>query len=58
MSFTKYEKYPRVENFKREWANKSIEKAPIYCSVDLRDGNQALINPLFMQIELSICAKI
>lgn len=52
MSFTKYEKYPRVENFKREWADKSIEKAPIYCSVDLRDGNQALINPLTVEQKL------
>ena len=46
MSFKKYQQYPIVQNFKREWADKSITKAPIYCSVDLRDGNQALINPL------------
>ena len=32
--------------FLREWADKTITHAPIYCSVDLRDGNQALINPL------------
>ena len=30
----------------REWPNKQIEKAPIWCSVDLRDGNQALIDPM------------
>lgn len=44
-----YDKYKRFEtiNFKeRTWPNKSIEKAPIWCSVDLRDGNQALINPM------------
>lgn len=52
MSFTKYEQYPIVENFKREWADNSIEKAPIYCSVDLRDGNQALINPLTVEQKL------
>lgn len=43
------DKYKRFEtiNFKeRTWPNKNIEKAPIWCSVDLRDGNQALINPM------------
>ena len=46
MSFKKYQQYPTVKNFKREWADKQITQAAIYCSVDLRDGNQALINPL------------
>jgi 2-isopropylmalate synthase len=30
----------------REWPNRQIERAPIWCSVDLRDGNQALIDPM------------
>ena len=30
----------------REWPNKTITKAPIWCSVDLRDGNQALVTPM------------
>jgi 2-isopropylmalate synthase len=46
MSFKKYRQYPIVENMKRRWPNNTISKAPIYCSVDLRDGNQALVNPL------------
>ena len=30
-----------------DWARKEkVEKAPIWCSVDLRDGNQALVNPM------------
>ena len=44
-----YNKYRRFEtiNFKeRTWPNNRIKKAPIWCSVDLRDGNQALINPM------------
>ena len=49
MSFKKYEQYPIVKNFKREWADKQITQAPIYCSVDLRDGNQALVNPLTIE---------
>ena len=49
MSFKKYQQYPTVKNFKREWADNQITQAPIYCSVDLRDGNQALINPLTIE---------
>ena len=33
----------------REWPNKEIEKAPVWCSVDLRDGNQALIEPMVVE---------
>lgn len=46
MNFRKYKQYPIVQNLQREWPNKQINQAPIYCSVDLRDGNQSLINPL------------
>ena len=35
-----------VDYPEREWADKQIEKAPVWCSVDLRDGNQALIDPM------------
>ena len=30
----------------RKWPSNTIKKAPVWCSVDLRDGNQALINPM------------
>lgn len=46
MTYKKYRQYPIVKDFVRTWPNNQINKAPIYCSVDLRDGNQALINPL------------
>lgn len=42
----KYEPYPLVGLTDRTWPNRKIEKAPIWCSVDLRDGNQALIDPM------------
>ena len=42
----KYKSYPPVKRDKRLWPSKIIEKAPIWCSVDLRDGNQALIEPM------------
>ena len=42
-----------VENPPMRWANKNyIEKAPIWCSVDLRDGNQALITPMSLEEKL------
>lgn len=52
MQFKKYRPYERVENIQRDWPNKQITQAPIYCSVDLRDGNQALVNPLGIQQKL------
>ena len=46
MPFTKYRPYPSVELADRTWPDRRIEKAPLWCSVDLRDGNQALIDPM------------
>jgi 2-isopropylmalate synthase len=42
----KYQAFPPVDLPNRQWPSKTITKAPIWCSVDLRDGNQALINPM------------
>lgn len=42
----KYQPYPQIDLKDRSWPGKRIEKAPIWCSVDLRDGNQALIDPM------------
>ncbi len=42
----KYTPYPTVSLPDRTWPDKVISKAPIWCSVDLRDGNQALIDPM------------
>ena len=45
--------YFEVANAKRNWAKKTrIDKAPIWCSVDLRDGNQALIIPMNLEEKL------
>ena len=46
MNYKKYRKNPVVNYPEREWPNREIEKAPVWCSVDLRDGNQALIDPM------------
>ena len=42
----KYKPYKPVSKENRSWPSKVIENAPIWCSVDLRDGNQALIEPM------------
>ncbi|MCR5099073.1 MAG: 2-isopropylmalate synthase [Lachnospiraceae bacterium] len=46
MNYKRYRKNPVVDYPDRRWPNKEIEHAPIWCSVDLRDGNQALIEPM------------
>lgn len=42
----KYRPFPVIDMPNRQWPNKTIDKAPLWCSVDLRDGNQALIEPM------------
>lgn len=43
---SKYPAFPPVPLNDRQWPGKTLSKAPIWCSVDLRDGNQALIEPM------------
>ena len=42
----KYRQFPPVNLPDRQWPNRTLTKAPIWCSVDLRDGNQALAQPM------------
>lgn len=47
MNYQKYRKaYHPVPLESRDWPSREIERAPIWCSVDLRDGNQALYSPM------------
>ena len=46
MPFEKYQAFVPVLLTDRTWPNVVIDKAPLWCSVDLRDGNQALIDPM------------
>ena len=48
LNYKRYRRNPVVDYPEREWADKQIEKAPVWCSVDLRDGNQALIDPMIV----------
>ena len=42
----KYQPYQKIDLSDRTWPSKAIDKAPIWCSVDLRDGNQSLVDPM------------
>ena len=49
MPYTKYDAYDKQVPFdypERTWPGKRLQRAPRWCSVDLRDGNQALVNPM------------
>ena len=48
MSFNhkQYKPFKPISKSDRRWPNQVIQKAPRYCAVDLRDGNQALASPL------------
>ena len=54
----KYKPYPQIDLPNRQWPNKTITHAPKWCSVDLRDGNQALINPMSMEKKLELFALL
>lgn len=46
LNYKRYRRVPVDHYPERTWPDREIEKAPIWCSVDLRDGNQALIDPM------------
>jgi 2-isopropylmalate synthase len=49
---TKYRPFPPVQLPHRQWPNRTLSHAPIWCSVDLRDGNQALAQPMSVEEKL------
>lgn len=51
-SYEKYIPFTPIDLPDRTWPGKRITKAPIWCSVDLRDGNQALVDPMNLQEKL------
>ena len=46
MPVHKYQPFAQIDLPDRTWPSATITKAPLWCSVDLRDGNQALIEPM------------
>ncbi|MES2697857.1 MAG: 2-isopropylmalate synthase, partial [Verrucomicrobiota bacterium] len=49
---TKYRPFPPVDLPNRQWPSRTLTRAPIWCSVDLRDGNQALAQPMSVEEKL------
>ncbi len=55
---TKYQAFPPVNLPNRQWPNRVITQAPAWCSVDLRDGNQALAQPMSVEEKLEFFALL
>lgn len=53
-SLSKYQPFPKVDLPDRRWPDRQITRAPIWCSVDLRDGNQALAIPMSVEEKLEM----
>ncbi|MDE5613605.1 MAG: 2-isopropylmalate synthase, partial [Treponemataceae bacterium] len=53
MNAKKYQPIAAVPLTERKWPANTITHAPIWCSVDLRDGNQALIDPMGIDTKLA-----
>ena len=56
--YKKYVGFKPIDIPDRQWPNKQITKAPIWCSVDLRDGNQALVDPMNLDEKLEFFKTI
>ena len=54
----KYKRTPTPDLPNRQWPNNHLEKAPIWVSVDLRDGNQALANPMSVEQKLALWKQL
>src|SRR5271156_6597303 len=55
---TKYRPFPPVALPNRQWPNRTLTHAPLWCSVDLRDGNQALAQPMSVDEKLEYFAML
>lgn len=56
--YEKYTPFKPIDIPDRTWPNKQITKTPIWCSVDMRDGNQALVDPMNLQEKLEFFKTI
>ena len=49
LNYKRYKRFPAFKYPERTWVDKEITEAPVWCSVDLRDGNQALVDPMSVE---------
>lgn len=54
LNYKRYQRSPVMVYPERKWPGKEIQKAPLWCSVDLRDGNQALIDPMVVEEKIEM----
>ncbi len=57
-AISKYSSFEKIKLKNRSWPTNQIKNAPIWCSVDLRDGNQALIEPMGIEKKLRFFAML
>jgi len=55
---TKYRPFPSVVLPNRQWPTRTLAQAPVWCSVDLRDGNQALAQPMSVEEKIEYFAML
>ena len=55
---TKYRAFPPVDLKERQWPGRVIERAPIWMSTDLRDGNQALFEPMNVERKMRMFFRV
>ena len=58
LNYKRYKRVPVIDHPDRKWPDKQIEKAPIWVSVDLRDGNQALVEPMVVSEKIEMFNKL
>jgi len=58
MPATRYKPFPPIDLPDRTWPDKVLTKAPLWCSIDLRDGNQALIEPMDVERKRRLYDKL
>ena len=54
LNFKRYKRNPVIDYPQRQWPDRQIEKAPVWVSVDLRDGNQALTDPMVVSEKIEM----
>lgn len=54
LNYKRYKRVPVLDYGQRTWSDQEIQKAPIWCSVDLRDGNQALVEPMVVEEKIEM----
>lgn len=54
INYKRYKKNPIIQYRDRQWPDQEITEAPVWCSVDLRDGNQALIEPMIVEEKIEM----